>query len=127
MKRMFNIEGVTYELQINDFGDISFGAVAGATKRGRVVHQLLFEDMDVYDDMNILNNPMQVFRTVGNMIADWVWNKRPYRFQFISSTKRKIRIYRYLSERLLKKLNGYFLIEYPPGTFSFYKNIKRMH
>ena len=121
MNKHFTVDGVTYLLTISDLGDISFGAVHGATKRGRVVRELFFEEFDIFDDIDILTNPLKVFLTVGNMVVDWVWANRPHMFGVVSSTKRKIRIYRYLSERFLKKLNGYFLIEYPAGTFCFYK------
>jgi len=116
-------DGLTYEVSITDAGVISFGAIHGATKKGRLQKHLLYEDEPVLTDVNLTSNPLKLFNDVGKIVIDWVWSNKPHTFSFSSSTDRKVNVYRYLAVKLLKKLPGYTMSEYPVGTFRFYRKM----
>jgi hypothetical protein len=126
ISKIFKVEGITYELCISNLGQIDFVAIGGATRRGPLELDPVFhfgEYQFSIDDTNIMTAPFKVFNVVGKIIVNWAGATKPHTFKFASSTKRKIGIYRYLANKLLKKVKGYVLVEYPPGTFSFYKQV----
>jgi hypothetical protein len=128
LEKSFKVEGVTFELIITSTGSIQFGALPSASKRGRIESDVFtWGDIPsaVMEDTNIMSNPMTVFNKVGGFIVDWVGRCKPYRFGFVASTERKQGPYRWMANKLLKKIYGkYTLVEHPTGTFSFYKQVQ---
>ena len=129
MREQFKLEGITYEVTIDHFGGIAFAALYGANRRGFVDTSggSPFDDdhAPVMGDMNITQNPLAILNKVGKIVVEWVNANRPYKFGFSAITKRKVKVYRYLVNRLMRKLKSeYTFVEYPEGCFRFYKRVE---
>jgi len=121
MRKEFDIEGVGFEINISNTGDVNFHPVSGMTEKGSLPFHFLFEDDPIFSDINLFRNPIKIFLTVGDVILDWVKIKKPYTFAFHSSTNRKNKVYGYFAKKLVKKLPNYNMVEHPIGTFRFYR------
>jgi hypothetical protein len=125
----FPIENLTYELTLSELGVVCFEMVGGRSKRGStcVYHQdpyNLFPEYPNLSDTGLLSNAMPLFRKVGEIVCSWVLTYKPPRFAFTASTTRKIKIYRWLAQKLAARLiDSYSSVEYPPGEWNFYRVI----
>ena len=119
----FSVEGLQYELHVNRAGGVSFGLLGGNTPKGRVSWESeLFDDEPIYEDVDLVRNSLKVFRPVGRLLTSYVWEARPHLLRFSASTPRKAPLYAWLTKRLLSRLSGYDMYEYPKGTFVIFRS-----
>ena len=124
MEQRFRIEGLDYRMGITRSGNVWFELVRGATKKGSASKNPckdLFWDEPNFDDVDLGIDTFKVFNVVKKFLQEYVFAKSPGRIGFSASTTRKIRIYRWMAQRLARRLNRYNLVEYPAGEFNFYK------
>ena len=123
MEKTFRIDGVKYRLGITPSGNVWLDLIGGATKKGsaRPYPGDLFWDVPNFKDVDLNIDTFKVFNVVKKFLLEYVFAKRPGRIGFSASTTRKIRIYRWMAQRLARQLNRYNLVEYPAGEFNFYK------
>lgn len=127
LTKRFSQDGLQYEVQLLSDGEFSFHLIGGASKRGTIWHPKfdrynLWKDQLVIGDVDIVPNPLAVFRRAGEILLNWVFSRKPWYVYFSASTARKIGIYRWFSKRLEKRLpDEYHIVEYPEGCFNFYR------
>ena len=108
----FSNEGLRYELQINKAGIVSFGLLGGAGVKGRVRWKdQLFDDVPIYEDVDLVRNALSIFRLVGRFLVSYVYEARPHLLQFTASTPRKARLYAWMTRKLLCTVSGYDMCE----------------
>ena len=124
MEKKFRVEGAEYRMGITRSGDVWFELTGGMTKKGsawRNPCKDLFWDEPNFEDVNLGIDTFKVFNVVKKFLLEHIFTKRPWRVGFSASTTRKIRIYRWMAERLARQLENYNLVEHPIGFFNFYK------
>ena len=124
LEKQFRIEGLNYRMLISRAGDIQFDLIGGMTKKGsanRNPCKDLFWDEPNFEDVDLGIDTFKVFNVVKQILLEFVFTQQPGRFGFSASTARKIRIYRWMAERLARLLGNYNKVEYPAGVFNFYK------
>lgn len=125
--RRFSINGLDYVASITKSGSFTFHLAGGSTRKGTVYHHQrdrydLFPEERLVEDIDLNPYALPVLRKAGEILLEWMHKKNPWHIHFSASTPRKIRIYRWLAKRLVKKqLGGYQLVEYPEGVFNFYR------
>jgi hypothetical protein len=124
----FKIENLTYELTMSRLGAVYFEMISGWSKCGstRINHEdpyNLFPEYANLSDTGLLSNAMPLFRKVGEILCRWVRAYRPPRIAFSASTKRKSGIYRWFAAKLAQKFQNYNMVEFPDGTFVFYRHV----
>lgn len=127
MRREFVIDGLTYAAYMDeDTGRFWFDLISGTTAKGQVwdrvqtLENLFFDEEPNFNDVNLNQYGLPVLLKVQEILLDFVYTLKPWRFSFGAATKRKIEIYRWATQKLMKKLPGYWMCEYPEGKFSFY-------
>jgi hypothetical protein len=127
METRFNIERLEYGLHISKSGNICLDLIGGTTKQGSANRNPcddLFWDEPYYGDIDLGINALKVLRKAKRILLGYVFNTKPGRIGFAASTERKVRIYRWMAERMAARLPDYNLVEYPAGKFNFYKQYK---
>ena len=101
---------------------VSFGLIGGATNKGSIYDPFyLFNDEPEFSDVDLVPNALPVLVQFKQILMDYVWSRRPWKFGFTASTERKVPIYQWMAKRLSKELSSYTFIEYPMGNFLFHK------
>ena len=124
MEKKFRVEGAEYRMGITRSGDVWFELTGGMTKKGsawRNPCKDLFWDEPNFEDVNLGIDTLKVINVVKKVLLESIFTKRPGRVGFSASTSRKVRIYRWMAERLARLLENYNKVEYPAGVFNFYK------
>ena len=124
MEKRFSIDGLDYRMVITRSGDVWFDLVGGMTRKGsanRNPCKDLFWDEPNFEDVDLGTNTFKVFNVVKQILLKYVFTQQPVRFGFSASSERKIRIYRWMAERLARLLGNYNKVEFPAGVFNFYK------
>jgi hypothetical protein len=127
METRFNIERLEYGLHISKSGNVCLDLMGGTTKQGSAYRnpcEDLFWDEPYYGDIDLGINALKVLRKAKRILLGYVFNTKPGRIGFAASTDRKVRIYRWMAERMAGEWKDYNLVEYPAGTFNFYKQYK---
>lgn len=124
----FKIENLVYELTMTRLGAIGFEMISGWSKRGSIYVNTedpynLFPEYSNLSDTGLLSNAMPLFHKVGEILCRWILAYKPPMFGFSASTVRKRKIYRWLAARLARKIPNYTKVEFPLGTFMFYRII----
>ena len=101
---------------------VSFGLIGGATIKGSTYDPFdLFHDQPKFSDVDLVPTALPVLIQFKQILMEYVWSRRPWKFGFTASTQRKVPIYQWMAKRLSKELTSYTFIEYPVGNFSFHK------
>lgn len=117
MHKFFVVDHVEYELIISESGAVAFAPVKDYPR-----HKYDLFPESRTDELDLGINALKVFKTVAEMVVDYVFENKPHTIYFSAATERKVRIYRWMVKRLEKKLaKYYYLLEWPVGTFRFYK------
>jgi hypothetical protein len=127
METRFNIERLEYGLHISKSGNVCLDLMGGTTKQGSAYRnpcEDLFWDEPYFGDIDLGINALKVLRKAKRILLGYVFNTKPGRIGFAASTDRKVRIYRWMAERMAGEWKDYNLVEYPAGTFNFYKQYK---
>lgn len=130
MRAFFTHEGLRYEASMDRSGNFAFALIGGNSRRGSAdpcnknVYNL-FPDEPIYSDVNLNQNAFPVYRKAGEILLNWLHAKKRWRIGFAASTERKVKVYRWLAERLSRRFPEYSLIEYPIGEFYFYRVINK--
>ena len=100
-----------------------FYIVGGGTRKRRYNPHFWFDDEDALsvEDGNFFRSAFPVFKAAGAILLEWVFSDRPYIFRIEASTDRKKPIYRWMAQRLAKRLSGHYSIIEEQGTFHFYR------
>ena len=129
MMEYFENDGLRYLVSISESGELGFALIGGQSKKGSAMRRPsedLFWDEPRFDDADLNRDALAVYRKVQNLSLDYVFSNKPWALHFAATTKRKIKVYRWMANRISKKLTDYNLIEYPPGTFSFYRYAEQL-
>ena len=119
---MFHVEGLNYKLQIDRAGVVSLGLIGGETCKGRAIEAFnLFDDLPVYEDVDLVRNAMTVIQSASKILLTYIHEVRPHLLQFTASTGRKIQLFAWITGRMLRRVAGYDVYEYPKGTFVIFK------
>ena len=124
MIEYFENDGLNYVVTISETGELGFALIGGQSKKGcalRCPSESLWWDEPRFDDADLNRDALAVYKKVQDFVLTYVFTHKVWLLKFTASTKRKARVYRWMAKRLSKKLFNYNLIEYPPGTFSFYR------
>jgi hypothetical protein len=126
MESCFKVDRLEYGLHISKSGNICLDLIGGTTKQGTANRNPcdLFWDEPYFGDIDLGINAMKVLRKAKRILLGYVFNTKPGRIGFAASTDRKVRIYRWMAERMAGEWKDYNLVEYPAGTFNFYKQYK---
>ena len=127
MEKRFSIDGLDYRMVITHSGNVWFDLVGGVTRKGsanRNPCKDLFWDEPNFEDVDLDVDALRVFNVVKKFLLEYVFTKKPGRIGFCASTWRKVGIYRWVAARLARQLVSYNLVEYPEGTFSFYRQVQ---
>lgn len=117
LSKFFEVDHVEYELIIDSAGAIAFAPVDDYPR-----HEYDLFPEERTDELDLGINALKVFRTVAGMVVDYVFENKPHTISFSAATDRKEKIFRWMVKRLEKKLSKYYyFLEYPKGTFRFYK------
>ncbi|MCB1426768.1 MAG: hypothetical protein R3D65_19075 [Zhengella sp.] len=117
LSKFFEVDHVEYELVIDSAGAVAFAPVQDYPR-----HEYDLFPENRTDELDRGINALKVFRTVADMVVDHVFENKPHTIYFRAATHRKVRIFRRMVKRLEKKLKKYYyFLEYPEGTFRFYK------
>ena len=102
---------------------VSFGLIGGATTIGSTYDPFddLFNDEPKFSVVDLVPNALPVLVQFKQVLMEYVWSRRPWKFGFTASTERKVPIYQWMGKRLSKELPSYTFIEYPMGNFLFHK------
>jgi len=104
----FETQGLIYRFTATNDQIISFGLVGGSTIKGYAYSPSdLFHTAPKFYDVNLVPNALPVFLRFKDVLLKYVWSQRPWMFQFAASTRRKISIYRWITERLSKEMPSY--------------------
>lgn len=124
-EEQFRIEGLRYGLQVSETGQVAFWLEDGTTRRGKVQKDVLFEDLPVLDDVNLLTvQPMTLFRLVARRVEDWIACEKPYQVYFSTGDARRAAIYRWLAKRAVSRLPDYWYYELE-RSFYFFRKLDR--
>ena len=124
MIEYFENDGLSYVVSISDSGELGFTLIGGHSRKGTVIRspsEDLFWDEPRFDDADLNQNALTVYRKVQDLVLSHVQNNKLWALRFTATTKRKTGVYKWMARRLLQKLANYKLVGYPPGTFSFYR------
>ena len=102
---------------------VSFGLIGGATTKGSTYDPFddLFNEEPEFSDVDLVPNALPVLVQFKQVLMEYVWSRRLWKFGFTASTQRKVPIYQWMAKRLAKELPSYTFIEYPMGNFLFHK------
>lgn len=115
--------GLIYKFTVSKDQRVSFGLVGGSTSKGRAIDPNdLFNDQPKFSDVNLTANALPVLLRFKQELVSYIHEHRPWILRFAASTKRKVSIYRWMSQRALKQLPSYKLIEFPPGQFVVHRS-----
>jgi len=120
----FEHDGLKYKLEIDCAGNVALNLAGGASRKGYYRKwdlYDLFPDSPIYDDVNLVRNGLTVLRKASKILQSFVYRERPWKISFRAATKRKGRIFQWMSKRLAKRLTGYCLVEFPAENFNFYR------
>jgi hypothetical protein len=127
MEANFKVERLEYGMHISKSGDICLDLIGGTTKQGTADRNPcddLFWDEPYYGDIDLGINTLKVLRKAKRILLRYVFSTKPGRIGFAASTERKVRIYRWIAERMVGEIQNYNLVEYPVGKFNFYRQYK---
>lgn len=118
MKKKFEVDRVLYELTIDSSGCVEFHPFR---KPVRSKYDL-YPDEDLHQDFAVGSNAFKVFQKVSDIVIDYAYSKKPPRIYFTAATERKAKIFEWLVKRMeIRMSQYYYMMEYPKGTFNFYK------
>lgn len=122
-ERRFEIEGLIFNFEAAPGAAVIFYIVGGGTRKRRYNPHFWFDDEDALsvEDGNFFRSAFPVFKAAGAILLEWVFSDRPYIFRIEASTDRKKPIYRWMAQRLAKRLSGHYSIIEEQGTFHFYR------
>ena len=120
----FEYDGLKYELEIDCTGNVALNLVGGSSRKG-YYRELdlydLFPELPCYEDLNLVRSALPVLRKASEILISFVHRERLWKISFRAATKRKAKIFSWMSKRLAKRLSGYSLVEFPTGFFNFYR------
>ena len=118
----FWVEGLNYQLEVDRDGTVRFGLCWGSTHKGTTYDKYdLFPEVPKYGDVDLARDAMNVFRQVARLLEQYIHENRPHVLTFKATTLRKARVYGWMTRRLLRRINGYDMCEYPIGTIVIFK------
>lgn len=122
LKDEFFIEGLRYRLVISDAGNVAFGLIGGASRKGNSKKRGLdlFPDEPRIDDCDLVASGFTVLIAVKKRILNWVHKSKPWCVSFSAATGRKFYVYRRVALQVAKNLQDYNLV-IDGNTFMFYR------
>lgn len=123
-RKQFTVDRLSYVVDIDIDGDVSFALIGGGTRRGMLrAHPLWPDERKTIADVDLLvGNPLRVFHTVAAIVLAWAMRERPHVIQFCPTTRRRLPIYRWLARRAAPRLPGYWHYELG-GRFYFFRAV----
>jgi hypothetical protein len=127
LEEEFEVSGLRYRLLISNTGNVAFGLIGGASRKGparkRDLYNL-FPDEPRIDDCALCANGFTVLLKVKKLVLDWVYRTKPWRVSFSAATGLKFAAYRRIALRDARNLKDYHL-EIDGNTFTFYRLASR--
>ena len=123
-ERRFKVDGVTFNFEAAPGAAVIFYIVGGGTRKRRYNPHFWFDDEEAVsvEDGDFFRSAFPVFKAVRIILIEWIFRDRPYTFRIEASTDRKKPIYRWMVQRLAKRLEGQYSMTEEHDTFHFYRN-----
>lgn len=120
--KKFSYGGLAYKLDVTNEGSLSFYVIGGETKKAAYTPSWHHDEVEFgMRDRNYFDNPMGVFRRVGEIVVEFVKTKKPHILYFTANNSRKHKIYEKFAERLIDLIGSDYTMYDDKGTFYFVK------
>jgi hypothetical protein len=126
LEEEFEVSGLRYRLLISDTGNVAFGLIGGASRKGTAMKRYkynLFPDEPRVDDCDLVANGFTVLLKVKRLVLDYVYATKPWRVSFSAATDRKFGVYKRFALQASKKLKDYNLV-IDGESFTYYRLAK---